>query len=376
MLKIATITCHDVYNYGASLQAYALQAYFETMGCGYRIIDYKPDYLSGHYRLTAVANPRFDKPLVRQLYLLAKLPGRLLGRSRKKRFDKFTANHLKLTQQRYDSCEAIAADCPKADMYIAGSDQIWNTLFRNGHDAAFYLDFVDSGARKISYAASFATDAIYGGAEEFVASKLSNFDAVSVRESSALALLEKLGRCDGLLVCDPVFLLSADEWRRMAEECNKRLRARRDENYILVYDCERNVKLRRIAEAVRLQTGLPIYTLSATYGHYADRDFSLSGPLEFLNLMAQARYVLADSFHALAFSLIFRKEFYIVNRTEGINARMRDFLGYLGLNARLVDSPSDVVLDRCVDFESVSEPLDVLVTSSKLFLNQQISLCR
>ena len=68
-MKICTITCHDVYNVGASLQAYALQTYLKSLGHDVRIIDYKPDYLSGHYRLDVVANPKYDKPFVRQAYL-------------------------------------------------------------------------------------------------------------------------------------------------------------------------------------------------------------------------------------------------------------------------------------------------------------------
>lgn len=76
-MKICTITCHDVYNVGASLQAYALQTYLKSLGHDVRIIDYKPDYLSQHYRLDIVSNQKYDKPFLRQAYLLAKLPGRL-----------------------------------------------------------------------------------------------------------------------------------------------------------------------------------------------------------------------------------------------------------------------------------------------------------
>ena len=198
-MKIATITCHDVYNYGASLQAYALQHYLESIGHNCQIIDYKPDYLSNHYNLRSVANPRFDKPMLRQLYLMAKLPGRIGSLSRKRRFDRFTSDYLHLTTTRYASSDQIAANCPKADVYIAGSDQIWNTFFQNGHDKAFYLDFAKGKGRLVSYAASFATEKIFNDADDFVRSELKNFDAVSVRESSALTLLEALGRNDGAL---------------------------------------------------------------------------------------------------------------------------------------------------------------------------------
>ena len=100
-MQIKTITCHDVYNHGASLQAYALQTYLESMGHSVEIIDYKPDYLSGHYRLWTVDNPIFDKPFIKQLYLLAKLPERLISLKRKSLFDEFTTKYLKLSNQNF-----------------------------------------------------------------------------------------------------------------------------------------------------------------------------------------------------------------------------------------------------------------------------------
>ena len=154
-MKIRTITCHDVYNVGASLQAYALQTYLKSLGHDVKIIDYKPDYLSKHYRLDVVGNPKYDKPFVREAYLLAKLPERLHALPRKKTFDSFTAKHLDLTR-RYTSNEELQADPPEADVFFAGSDQIWNPLFPNGKDPAFYLDFALHGIRA-SYAASFAS---------------------------------------------------------------------------------------------------------------------------------------------------------------------------------------------------------------------------
>ena len=155
-MQICTITCHDVYNAGASLQAYALQAYLKSLGHDVKIIDYKPDYLSRHYRLDIVGNPKYDKPILRQAYLLAKLPGRLRMLPRKRAFDSFTAKYLDLTR-RYASNAELKADPPEADIYFAGSDQIWNPLFSNGKDPAFYLDFVRRGIRA-AYAASFAVE--------------------------------------------------------------------------------------------------------------------------------------------------------------------------------------------------------------------------
>ena len=83
-MKIKTITCHDVYNVGASLQACALVTYLRKLGHDAQIIDYKPDYLSNHYPLWGLGNPAYDKPVIRELYNLAKLPGRLKARNGKR----------------------------------------------------------------------------------------------------------------------------------------------------------------------------------------------------------------------------------------------------------------------------------------------------
>ena len=89
-MKVSTITCHDVYNHGASLQAYALMTYIKNQGNEVEIIDYKPDYLSNHFKLLAVNNPKYDKNIyIKFIYLLLKMPGRILKLRRKKKFDKF-----------------------------------------------------------------------------------------------------------------------------------------------------------------------------------------------------------------------------------------------------------------------------------------------
>lgn len=159
-MKIKTITCHDVYNVGASLQAYALVTYLRKLGHDAQIIDYKPDYLSNHYPLWGLGNPAYDKPVIRELYNLAKLPGRLKARNGKAEYDRFTAEFLPLTPRRYTSNDDLKQNPPEADVYFAGSDQIWNCFFPNGKDPAFYLDFAPAGSVRASYAASFAMDDI------------------------------------------------------------------------------------------------------------------------------------------------------------------------------------------------------------------------
>lgn len=369
-MKVATITCHDVYNHGASLQALALQRYVESLGCDYEIIDYKPPYLSGHYSLWQVSNGRYDRPLVKQLYMLAKLPGRLLKLPRKRAFDRFTARYLHKSSHRYNSNEELR-QYSGADLYVAGSDQIWNTIFPNGHDDAFYLEFAPASARKISYAASFATDRIYGGAEETIARRLARLDAISVRESSGLALLRELGREDGVAVCDPVFLLCRQQWLQLIDG----ITVKAPKDYILLYDTNRSKTVREITLALARTTGLPILSVSANRDGYARHNRNNCGPLEFARYISGARFVVSNSFHATAFAVIFNRDFFTINRRENINTRMHDFLTDLGLQNRIVTTPAGLDLAP-IDFNAAELRLNRQIEFSKNFLAQQIGWVR
>lgn len=367
-MKIKTITCHDCYNLGASLQAYALQHYLESQGHDVQIINYKPYYLSRHFKFGSVNNPVFDRPIVKQLYLLAKLPRRLLALSRKKAFDRFTAKYLRLTR-RYNLYEELKADAPEADAYIAGSDQIWNTLFPNGRDAAFYLDFGKPNVRRISYAASFATKDVVPEYREFVSNELRNFDAVSIREKISLPLLCSLGRKDGAAVCDPVFLLSKEEWKGLTANSS----IKKEEKYLVVYLTDKSEEIKRIALDIHKVTGWKIYVVGAFKESWAHKNFVNAGPLDFVKLINDAQYIISNSFHATAFSLILGKNFCVVNRKEGINERMKSVLTYYGLTDRMVNCFSKSIL-KCIDYSSVNRQMEKDILFSKEWLNNLLKV--
>lgn len=364
-MKICTITCHDVYNVGASLQAYALQTYLKSLGHDVRIIDYKPDYLSGHYRLDVVANPKYDKPFVRQAYLLAKLPGRLRILPRKKVFDDFTDKYLTLTK-RYASDAELAAEPPEADVYFAGSDQIWNPLFQNGKDPAFYLDFVRQGVRA-SYAASFAVDEFPQELREVTAKYLSRLNGVSVREASGIAVLKSLGIENVQTVLDPVFLLDKAHWEAMAK-----LPPKAEKPYLLVYDFDNSSAVRTLAEKIASERGLKIYSIFDL--PYAERCFALCGPEEFLGLVRRADFVLSNSFHATAFSVIFEREFAVVERTEKINTRMRDFTAMLGLSDHMVTEGMAIPFNT--DWTAVNSRLKDKIDYSKAYIDEVLRMAK
>ena len=339
------------------MQAYALQTYLKSLGHDVKIIDYKPDYLSQHYRIDTVSNSKYDKPFLRQVYLLAKLPGRLHKLPRKRAFDNFTGEHLELTR-RYISNRELKEDPPQANVYFAGSDQIWNPLFPNGKDPAFYLDFVQNGVRA-SYAASFAVHDFPQDIRSITTQYLSRLDYISVRERSGLTILRNLGIYNATSVLDPVFLINRKHWETLAEK------RKEGKPYLLVYDFDNSPVVHSLSKRIAEERGLKIYSIFNL--PYAECCFEDSGPVDFLRLIRDASFVLSNSFHATAFSVIFHREFATVERTEKINTRMRDFTAMLGLADRIVSDSSPE--PSKIDWNAVQCRLNIEIAHSKAYID-------
>lgn len=360
-MKIKTITCHDVYNAGASLQAYALSKYLTDQGHTVEIIDYKPDYLQ-HYKLTGVANNQYDKPVLREIYNTLKFPGRLCAKlgKRKRSFDCFTRKYLPVTSRTYRSNEELKAEPPAADVYLAGSDQIWNIFFQNGKDPAFYLDFAPQNAVKASYAASFAVENIDDEWKSQIKNWLLNLDYISVRESSGVDIIHGLEIDKAVQVVDPVFLLGRKEWNKLVEPIYNR------KPFIFLYDFDNNEQLGKSVRNLARENGWKVY--SYLRNPYCDRCFSQAGPREFLSLVRDAELVISNSFHATAFSLIFEKPFWVLERKEKINTRMRDLLKSIGKIERLT-TVGNIFGVSYLDYKDVNNKIENQIDNSKKYLN-------
>ncbi|MGN1194227.1 MAG: polysaccharide pyruvyl transferase family protein, partial [Acutalibacteraceae bacterium] len=322
------------------------------------------DYLR-HYKLTGVGNPAYDKPILREAYQLLKLPGRLKARrgKRKMEFDAFTEKYLPVSEKEYISNDELKSASVSADVFFAGSDQIWNTFFPNGKDPAFYLDFVSDCAVKASYAASFATEKILDGYEEKIKSWLSDMDFISVRESSGLSILESLGIKNAVTVTDPVFLLDREKWESLADDESF------SEPYILVYDFDKSLSVEAFAKRYAEENKVKIYSFLSV--PYCDRSFEQEGPLVFLSLIKNADFVISNSFHATAFSLIFEKQFAVFRRQESINTRMADLLSSVGLSERMLVS-GDEECDE-IRFDGVRNSLKEKIAESKKYIDTVLS---
>lgn len=365
-MKIKTITCHEVYNYGASLQAYALMKYLENLGHDVEIIDYKPDYLSRRYNYWFISPQWSGDFFLRLIYYALKVPGRLIRYiPRKKAFDRFTKKNLNLTDNTYHTNEELKANVPFADVYIAGSDQIWNSTYPNGKDPAFYLDFALEDSVKASYAASFSADYIEKGYEEKVKFWIQKLDYVSVRETTGLSILQSIG-LQGVQVMDPVFLLPESDWKKLAKEdliTGK---------YILIYDFENNPAIETFAKKISGETGYPIVSIKDDSDQfYADKIFRNASPWDFLGLIKNSEIFISNSFHGAAFSIIFNKEFYTFKRMyHQVNSRMIDLFSSLGIENRLVGEETQFNITKRIDYHKVNVLMDEKILFSKKYLNK------
>ena len=357
-IRVKTITCHQVYNPGASLQEYALLYYLNTNGFQAEAIQYKPSYLSNHFNFFSLSSNKYNKPVIKQLALLAKLPSKIIDLKRKKAFDDFALKYIPTGKERFTSNDELKNNLPEADVYICGSDQIWNSLFNNGKDPAFYLDFVPDHKLTVSYAASMATDTIADELKPFVKEKISKIKLISVRETSALSILADLQIGEAEQVLDPVFLLDKQHWANFVNPIN--------DDFIFVYDFDSNPIIKQMALQFKAKNKVKIYTINKNI-NYADVNFHLHGPEKFLSLTQKAQFVLTNSFHCVAFSLIFEKQFFAFNRNEEINTRSRDLLQLLQLN-NLIDKAVDFNIYQSLDYKVVNKIIAPHIEKSNNFL--------
>lgn len=321
-MKVGIITCHDVYNFGASLQAYALQQFLNNHGINTEIINYKPSYLYRLINLMEVDVPKWKKNvLTRWCYRIYTMPLKLQWVVKYIKFKCFNRHFLKLSSHKCTDVEALRKKLDY-DVYICGSDQIWNSdKYPCGEDPAFFLAFSNKGT-KIAYAASFGSTGISKKGEENIKKYLPNFSAISVREKSGVDILYKFG-LQGVNVVDPVFLLDVNYWKKIEIKTLKL-----PKNYILVYGYDNSEELTKAVQYYSQKTGLPVISNET-------KILKNAGPLEFIALIENASMVITTSFHAVAFSIILHTPFVACKTAnEDLFERIYNILETTGLSNR------------------------------------------
>jgi len=369
MIKtVGIITCHTPYNYGAMLQAYGLQKYLASKGVYPEIIDYFPEIYKEELSLLYIGDKRYrNNVLFSVAYILLKLPSRL---KRKFNFWKFKKQYLNISNHRYKSYDELKQTLPTYDTYICGSDQIWNTLGLRGWNPTFYLQFVKDKSKRNSYAASMSLNLpINEDVKTRVLPMIAELNKISVRErliqQELTPLLDK--KID--FVLDPVYLLSDKEWGELADKSRPI-----GKDYILIYPMGDGLRVLEYAKLLSLQTGLPIYCITASSRKFpgVTRHFNCDMP-RFVRLFKDASYVLTNSFHGTAFSIIFRKNFWSC-QVGANNHRITNIIKELHLSDRYIGDDENINLSNLpIDYSLAEKKLERLISESKNFLDDIVN---
>lgn len=319
MKKIIMTTFFKAENYGAALQAYALQTILRQKGYDAEILNYRDSAIEDCYKIIGIRREN--------LYLIirASLGVLLFYGRRKKRheqFLKFQRQYLKIGSKEYWSAEEVKKNPPDAEIYLTGSDQVWNTSITKGVSDIYTLNFGQDKIRRIAYVASIGVRKFSQSDAEILKEKVSKIDEVSVREVTAQNELENLLREKKIdVTLDPVLLRSRKEWETDISDF-----IRTKEKYILAYHVTEEPEFRKIAKKLSDVTGLKIihFECRKKYGNVLYSAYT-EGPMKFVNLIKNAEYVVTTSFHGTAFSIIFHKKFWVVP-PEDVGSRVTDML--------------------------------------------------
>lgn len=333
-MKLAIVTLHRVYNYGSVLQAYATQRAFEREGCETVIVDYITPRLTKRRRfLEPGAKPNISG-IKKTVYRLAKAGSIFL---KEQTFGGFIKKNLKLTGK-YITADDLEKHPPIADIYVTGSDQTWNSAYNEGVDRGFFLDFIPEDKKRIAFVASFGKEKL--DETEIASTKeyIMKYSRLSVREDSAVQILNDLGRYDAVQLIDPTLQLDKGEWLALASK--RRLK----ERYLilmLLYNEDNHATdyARKIAD----ERGLLLVKLCWDMKRPPEVDILMThrSPADFLSLFYYADFVVTNSFHGLAFSINLEKQFVVVPRNE-YNSRIDSLLRLCELTQRQVFCYEDV----------------------------------
>lgn len=362
-MRICILTFHRAQNYGAVLQAYALQKKIEELGYTCDILDYRCEKIENSYKLFGVKSPS-PKNVVS---MLLHLPFNI---KKEKSFAKFRKQFLRISEEIYTR-QNIANSNKEYDVFIVGSDQVWNGDL-TGVDRTYFLDFVKERKTKIAYAASVGKEGFALEMKELIRDNLNSFSAVSVREEDTIELLHKITNTEIECVMDPVFLQSQDFWNNLVSP--RKIK----EKYIFLFELHEHDASKYAVELANKMHMKVVYVPNGLRSQLNAE--KVESPLvnEFLSYIKYAEYVVTDSFHAAAFSIIFHKNLHVLLKTElkGLNSRLTSLLNKLGLIDRIVE-PGKICIKE-INYDFVEAKLEDERSKSLEFLKDGLKkrICR
>lgn len=384
MKRVGIITIHHSPNYGACLQSYALYKYIEQQGAYCEIMDvHRPvheDYVYER-KYSSYRNNQF-KPTIQIKKALKNAIKRILGRETivkqftspisEERFKQF--NSFIKYSKIYNRLSDLKKNPPIYDLYISGSDQLWNPAQPYCLEP-YFLTFVPEGKKKISFATSIGLTELTQQEKADFKRWLCIYDAVSVREKQAKALLSTFVEREVEQVADPTFLLDTTYWNEIAVFPNN------EKKYILLFLLSRNQEILDYAVRLSQESELQLIVLKNADLKSNDRKYIVyndCGPREFIGYLGQASMVITDSFHCTVFSLLMgAQNFYThINVAAKRGSRITDLLATFELNDHLLPTDFSKTYQELtkipINREKVVETIEKERTNARAFLDKWI----
>jgi hypothetical protein len=380
MLKVGIITIQRSSNYGACLQCYALYKYIESLGYDCEIIDlHRPGVKHQQYR----ASKRFipSRYSIKKVIIerIKKLCGKTIEQKYPRssiRMDKIhNFNDLMNYSCPYMSPDDLYANPPVYDIYISGSDQLWNPTM-NYCVEPYFLTFAPKGSKKVSYATSIGVADLQEREKQNFKEWLSDYTSISVREKTAQLLLTSFVDNHIEQVLDPSFLLSKDEWLNIS------VPPKISKPYILLFTLEYSSVLLEYSKKLKDESGLELVYLCwrqpmDSFGKYVvERD---AGIEEFLGYIQGASLVITNSFHGTVFSLILEaSNFYTYVGNSKRSCRIVDMLTGLSLSdhvMRDLDLSYKVLSGPSIDYQKIQSVLQESINKSRAFITASLLKC-
>lgn len=383
MAKNGLVCNYYILNYGSALQCYATQKAVENIGYDIEAIKF-PNIPTKSAKIEMIL-----KLKVKQLFNPKAIANKVIKiknqesnneynfilKERKKAFKDFIGTNLKMSKE-YSSLEEVGEDVNKYDLIMLGSDQLLNPK-----DIIFgyhTLSFVPDNIKKVSYAASFGLSQLPFYVRKKAIENLRRFDYFSAREIRGAEIYHELTGKNAKVVVDPTLLIDKSEWDNISGNSSLV-----EGKYIFCYFIGKNTAHREIAKRLSELTGYKIILIrhidefiksDEMFGDIAIND---AGPKEFINLIKNAEYVLADSFHATIFSIIFQKKYFVLNRftnnsAGSTNSRIDSLLKKLNLEDRRI-SNQDELEQRYkleINYEDTQKLLNQWKNESKEYLKE------
>ena len=367
MIRVGIITIQKCDNFGADLQAYALGAMLRSMGYDAENIDYlfykHPRHLGGRGERPVL--PISIKNKIKEFLFpivtgLKSLKNQRARAERHRRFDSWFATNVKCGKE-YRSVQSLYDDPPKYDVYMVGSDQVWNPrLYSN--IKPYFLDFAPQGARCVSYASSFGVSELNGPVFYRYKQWLRKFSHIGLREKKGAEIVDAMAlNAEVAHVLDPTLLLASNDWEKVAIRPEDAPAGK----YVLLYDLIASQETVNLARRWAAQEGWQVVRIGN--GAY--------GPGEFAWLFAHAQSVVTNSFHGTAFAVLNHKPFYSVVPRGMTNAgRIESLVNMLSLQHRLVQASdaAEVCINDELDWGAVDDQLNDARDKSVGFLRRSV----